>query len=910
MNEILNWLKEHVEPDADLRLDSRDIQKGDVFVACKGYKGDGYAYVNDAINNGASAILLEGNEGSETLALPHLVVPNLRQKLGLIADAWYGSPSSKITVIAITGTNGKTSCAHWIAQALNASNIPCATIGTLGTVLPSGENLGGQLTTPDVLSVHRILAQLVKRDIEVVSIEASSIGIEQGRLDNVQIKIACFANLTLDHLDYHKSMKEYEEAKTQLFRNELLEHAIINLDDEAGRRIFDSSLAKSNIGYSVKLNPRAQIQASDQEFHDYGLSFHIKMPEGSCQVITRLVGAHNISNLLVLAGVLNCLDFSVEKIVEIIATIKPVSGRLEVVKIHQASKADRSNLPLVVVDYSHTPDALLNALTALRPTTDARKGNLICVFGCGGDRDKTKRPIMAEVASKNSEIVYITSDNPRTEDPCSIINEILLGMDRYAFSHTDRAYSILHAILNAKNEDVILIAGKGHENYQEIQGVKHKFNDAHWASIALLLKAGFKINTDSRTLQQNEIFLALKGDVFDGHDFVNSLNCMGAIVDHKVTDASVKQYIVDDTTEALGIISKAWRSQFNIPIIAVCGSNGKTTCKEMIASILKEQFGEQSFFATQGNLNNHIGVPKSLLSLQSTHKIAVLELGMNHPGEISYLANLVKPTIALVTNAQREHQEFMKTVEAVAKENGSVFEKLDSNGVAIYPNDTAYKNIWTSQSKHCKSITFGDAGVIKAKDINIDENGTSFKVDLDRGHLDINLSILGEHNIQNALAAIAAAVAAQVDLKAIENGLKNFQPVKGRLQKHILKDGVIVVDDTYNANPDSVTAAINILKTLPAPRTLVLGDMGEVGEDGPQMHSEIGRYAKASGIEHLLSIGEASAHAQNSFGNVHAHFSNIEDLIEKLKSLNSKSIIIKGSRFMKMERVLEALTKD
>lgn len=239
MYEILNWLKRHVDLDAHLRLDSRDIQKGDVFVACKGHKGDGKEFLTDAIENGASAILIEDNLDIVVLQTPVLVVKNLRQKLGELADAWYGSPSSKIAVIALTGTNGKTSCAHWISKALNSINIPCATIGTLGTILPSGENLGGSLTTPDVLSVHRILATLVARGIEIVTIEASSIGIEQGRLDSVQIKIAGFTNLTLDHLDYHKSMQEYEEAKTSLFLRDGLECAIFNLDDMAGVRMYE-----------------------------------------------------------------------------------------------------------------------------------------------------------------------------------------------------------------------------------------------------------------------------------------------------------------------------------------------------------------------------------------------------------------------------------------------------------------------------------------------------------------------------------------------------------------------------------------------------------------------------------------------------------------------------------------------
>ncbi|WDU54557.1 bifunctional UDP-N-acetylmuramoyl-L-alanyl-D-glutamate--2,6-diaminopimelate ligase MurE/UDP-N-acetylmuramoyl-tripeptide--D-alanyl-D-alanine ligase MurF [Taylorella equigenitalis] len=909
MYEILNWLKQHVDLDAHLRLDSRDIQKGDVFVACKGHKGDGKEFLTDAIENGASAILIEDNLDIVVLQTPVLVVKNLRQKLGELADAWYGSPSSKIAVIALTGTNGKTSCAHWISKALNSINIPCATIGTLGTILPSGENLGGSLTTPDVLSVHRILATLVARGIEIVTIEASSIGIEQGRLDSVQIKIAGFTNLTLDHLDYHKSMQEYEEAKTSLFLRDGLECAIFNLDDMAGVRMYEKSKASRNLGYSILSNSKAVITASELEFHDYGLSFNIQLPEGKSQVITRLAGRHNIYNLLLVAGVLSHLNVSVEKIVEIIATIRPVPGRLELVDIQPFSSSRLINLPHVYVDYSHTPDALANAIKALEVVKNIRGGKMACVFGCGGDRDKTKRPVMAKVASECADDIYITSDNPRTENASDILNDILKGAKKYSFSHIDRAYTILHAILNASKNDTILIAGKGHEDYQEINGVKHHFDDSHWAGIGLMLRAGYKINTDSRTLKSDEIFLAIKGENFDGHDFLETIDCIGAIVSKPNPKAKVRQFIVDDTTLAMGTIAKAWRSQFDIPVIAVCGSNGKTTCKEMIASILKSYAGDGAYFATRGNLNNHIGVPKSLLSLTDNHRIAVFELGMNHPGEIEYLSGLAKPTIAVVTNAQREHQEFMKSVEAVARENGSVFQSLDADGVAIYPRSSPYSYIWDEQSRHCKSITFGEAGSVNATNISYDSEGSSFTVDVESEKLNIHLSILGDHNIQNALAAIATTLSAGIDKKYIESGLAEFKAVKGRLQKHILKDGTVILDDTYNANPDSVIAAIDILKTLATPRTLVLGDMGEVGVDGVQMHEEIGAYARENGIDNLLTLGELTKFAQEKFGD-NTHFNSHDELAKFLISLHSKSIIIKGSRFMKMEKVLEALTKD
>ena len=299
MTNIIQWLKEQdISQQADLRLDSRDIQTGDVFVACKGSSLDGTQFIQNAIERGAAAILVESQEAWPQASVPVLSVPNLRSQLGALADEWYGHPSASVAVIAITGTNGKTSCANWVASALNLNNVPCATIGTLGTILPNGENLGGSLTTPDVLSLHRLLAQLKQAKISAVTIEASSIGLVQGRMDGVRIKIAGFTNLTLDHMDFHHDMQEYERCKGLLFQWPGLEHAIINLDNEVGQRYYAQSTARNTLGYSMHNEPEALILAKKYQFADYGLSFELSMPDGDAQVLTRLVGEHNIANLL------------------------------------------------------------------------------------------------------------------------------------------------------------------------------------------------------------------------------------------------------------------------------------------------------------------------------------------------------------------------------------------------------------------------------------------------------------------------------------------------------------------------------------------------------------------------------------------------------------------------------------
>lgn len=926
MSTIINWLNEHhINQQADLRLDSRDIQPGDVFVACKGSHLEGAQFIQSAIERGAAAILLEAQEEPVELhlAIPVLAVANLRAQLGHLADQWYGEPSASVAVIAITGTNGKTSCANWVAKALNLNNVRCATMGTLGTILPNGENLGGILTTPDVLGLHRLLAQLKRAGMAAVTLEASSIGLVQGRMDGVRIKVAGFTNLTLDHLDFHHTMQEYERCKGLLFNWPNLQYAIINLDDMAGQHYYANSSAQNTLGYSMRNAPEALILAKKYHFADYGLSFELSMPDGDAQVLTRLVGEHNIANLLLTAGILQVLGWGLHKIASTMAMLEAVPGRLEVVQ--PTSRMSTQGLPLVVVDYSHTPDSLAHALRALRPSATALGGELVCVFGCGGDRDPSKRPIMGKIASEKADRIYVTSDNPRTEDPLSILQQIVAGMpeSKTTTVDQDRAYMIVQAILKAQAKDVILIAGKGHETYQEIHHERHAFDDRLWALLALMVRSGAKIQTDSRLVEEGDIFIALKGDKFDAHDFLASVSekkVLAAVVSKRDTSIDLLQILVDDTEKALQILAKAWRSHFELPVIAVAGSNGKTTTKEMIAAILAAHVGTEHCLATRGNLNNHIGVPLSLLKLGQQHHAAVFELGMNHPGEMAVLADMAQAHVAVVTNAQREHQEFMKTVEAVARENGQALKALPMHGIAVYPSDEEYTPIWDEIAAKHTSILFGaERAHVFATAVQLTAVDTRFILNYEplpglskvaKVNVPVQLPIPGAHNVRNALAAAACALAIKVPLATIAQGLSNFQAAKGRMQSHQLGATLHLIDDTYNANPDSVIAAIKVLSELAQPSVLVLGDMGEVGEKGSQMHREVGAYAKQKDITHLLTMGQATTDTVAAFGAGAKHFEQVEDLLPHLQQLDVRTILVKGSRFMRMERIVQALLAE
>lgn len=424
-----------------------------------------------------------------------------------------------------------------------------------------------------------------------------------------------------------------------------------------------------------------------------------------------------------------------------------------------------------------------------------------------------------------------------------------------------------------------------------------------------------RVHTDTRSLQPGDLFVALKGDHFDAHDFLSQAKAQGAvaaIAQHGVLEAGLPGLLVEDSKLALGLLAKGWRAQFDLPLIAVTGSNGKTTVTQMIASILRA-FQPAHAFATEGNLNNDIGVPLTLLRLTAAHKIGVVELGMNHPGEIAYLANIAKPGVALVNNAQREHLEFMGTVQAVAHENGAVIASLEPLGTAVFPADDDYTPVWLTAAGTRPVLTFALSG---QADVTADAywviDGWRVAATTPQGDIEFKLHIAGLHNVKNSLAAAACALAAGVPLDCIVAGLSSFEPVKGRsraVQIRLPNRSLTLIDDTYNANPDSMGAAIDVLAALPGPRLLVMGDMGEVGNQGPQFHQDAGRLAQAQGIENLFAFGAQSQLASTSFG-AGRHFDDIDALkaavLAQLPNVNS--VLVKGSRFMMMERVVQAIT--
>ena len=429
-----------------------------------------------------------------------------------------------------------------------------------------------------------------------------------------------------------------------------------------------------------------------------------------------------------------------------------------------------------------------------------------------------------------------------------------------------------------------------------------------------------RVHTDSRSLLPGDLFVALKGETFDAHAFLpqaKSAGAVAAIAHAGLAEAELGGVEVPDTLAALGELSRLWRQQWQLPLIAVTGSNGKTTVTQMIASILRAEVGEAAL-ATQGNYNNHIGVPLTLLRLREPHRLAVVELGMNHPGEIAYIADLARPTVALVNNAQREHQEFMATVEAVARENGAVLRSLPDTGVAVFPSDDEFTPIWRELAAQRPQLTFSDTDAradVHATSAEWANGAWAVQMATPAGACALVLHIAGRHNVRNALAAATCALAAGVALDAIARGLSEFEPVGGRSRALALglpEGTVTLVDDTYNANPDSVVAAIRVLAELPTPRMLVLGDMGEVGEQGLAFHEEVLSQAQAAGIETVHVAGEwmlqATQHLALEGPRSPCHWPDVDVLAAHVAQTlgQHRSVLVKGSRFMRMERVVKA----
>lgn len=961
---------------------AQDVKPGGLFVAIKGLIADGHDFIDDALARGASAIVTQKPVVKKSIIIE---VKNTRKALAAISDQFFSNPSKKLQVIGITGTNGKTTTAYLLEHLLSEAGIKVGVIGTLNYRY-SGKTFQNPMTTPESYDLQKILAEMLKSGITHVVMEVTSHAIDRDRIYNCRFNLLIFTNLTQDHLDYHGDMNSYWSCKKKLF-TQLSDYgssengisAVINHNNEKGKeliKLLEKSIGKPSV-LSAGFSNGNSIRAKDITHDLTGITGIIVTPAGSFGFKSPLVGKHNLENILCAAGVGIVLNLTLDSIKKGIQSVCAVPGRLESIP----NTINR----FIYVDYAHTPDALYNVLSALKLSAT---GRIICVFGCGGNRDKSKRTLMGQTAARLCDLTVITSDNPRTEPPLEIIEPIAQGAkkiisNRYTPAdlsagfrkkgyvvEPDRKRAIALAIMASRAGDIVLIAGKGDETYQiignhtisfddrietktalsklEIQGSEHHSdnrpepetqNPIPWSTAEILEATGGDllsgdlehffsgISIDSRSISVDKLFVAIKGDTHDGHSFTGDVierGVSGLLIDRrkthtlpgkKLAENGIVCVTVTDTIKALGDLAAFHRKRLNAAVVAITGSNGKTSTRKMTAGVVSKRF---STLSTCGNLNNHIGLPLTLLNLNVHHKWAVLELGMNHPGEIKRLGEICSPDIGVITNIGPAHLEGLGSLDAVMQAKGELLEEIKPDGTAVLNADDP-RLLHLARHTSGKVLFFGRSknARIRALSLKGTETGLSFVLALPEDRITVDLKTPAVFMISNALAAAAVGYLSGLTAGEIKDGLEAFKPVTGRMNMLKTGRGITIIDDTYNANPDSMKAAINTLRSLKGNHAgiLIAGDMLELGEHAESMHRNIGRIAAGSDIAKLYVFGEfartvAAGAMDEDMDPRNIFIGTKEQILEDIKYRLDPGdwILVKGSRGMTMETIVQELS--
>ena len=989
-----------------LCADSRKAQPGNLFAALPGLAVDGHRYLNQAVAAGCTALLVNRgwrNFTSDAGTWPQIAiieVSDTKTALGIVAANYYDHPERQLTVIGVTGTNGKTTTTFLVESLLKACGRRTGVIGTVNYRYHDKKNrrieMDAPFTTPESPALFALLRKMADEEVTDVVMEASSHALAQSRLSGMAFDIGVFTNLSRDHLDFHADMHHYFASKKLLFTKYMKPggRIVIVLDDAGfqtagdapaqgkdnnwGKRMYGDLRAWFQTGngsppiITCGMGGDSDIYPRNFSMDVSGISSDITTPAGTVSLRTPLVGEFNLRNMLCAIGIGIALGEELGCVQKGLQDVKTVPGRLERI----APKKAAASCPAVFVDYAHTPDALANVLTALRQLEPKR---LVCIFGCGGDRDAGKRILMGEIAGKLCDVVLATSDNPRSESPDTILAQIEEGLASTGLKQTsaaatlrrkdaagydilqDRRLAIETAIRWASADDVILISGKGHENYQISGKGKIFFDDRVEAEMQLQARAGAthawklkwvrqitgalllqpvenslefnNISTDTRTIQAGDLFVALKGENFDGMIFSEKAiekGGTGLLINHvpgsRPPDLHFQPHVpvllVPDTVIALAKLASSLRRWYRgLQVIAITGSSGKTTVKEMTAAILSQN---HAVLKTEGNFNNLIGLPLTLFRLKPEHEIAVLEMGMNRPGEIASLTEIADPDVACIVNVQEAHLEGLGSIEGVAKAKNELFAGLKPDGRIVVNLDDA---IVTSlaEALQQEKISFGchpDAFVRAAGIKSLGTNGMQFTLHIGPETRQATIRALGRHNVTNSLAAAAMAHGIGFGIDEITAGLAAFKPYDKRARVEELPAGIMILNDSYNANPAPMRAALHTLSDLKKDHraVAVLGDMLELGNKTEAAHSALGKAVQELGIDFLAAYGSqagnmVTAALDAGMGPDKAKvFSSKKDLAAWLLNLiqdgrigSGDWFLIKGSRGMRMEEVLEFL---
>ncbi|MBQ8780791.1 MAG: UDP-N-acetylmuramoyl-L-alanyl-D-glutamate--2,6-diaminopimelate ligase [Oscillospiraceae bacterium] len=926
---------------------SKELKEGYIFVCVKGEKFDGHSVAEEMLEQGAVCVFTERD-----LKLKNqIIVSNTRQVYGLLCAAWFGHPEKRLKLIGITGTNGKTTMATLIKEILMASGKKAGFIGTTGVLINDRPFASDQSTptTPRAYELYSIFQEMVKKHCEYVVMEVSSFALEQHRIGPAIFETAVFTNLTQDHLDYHKDMENYYQAKKKLF-TEHCKTAVVNVDAPYGPRLWEDIAGCSCERISYSIDTPASVRASDVRYSDSGVKFWITVNEKSYPVALNMIGRFNVYNAL--AAIIVCLkaNMGIKNTTTVLAATKGVKGRCEVL--------DKSRGFKIICDYAHSSDALENMLSSVKHCT---RGRLICLFGCGGNRDSAKRPLMAQAAEKYSDVIVLTSDNPRDEDPEAILDDIACGLSGLTpyMRIADRRTAIRRAIYFAEPGDTVVLAGKGHEDYQVLANDEHiRFDEREIVKNIMLnykklpfrtdvsesltiteivdILGGKPVNlhnlsasvdpalffSDSRNIVKKGVFFALKGENFDGHDYAAAAvkeGALFAVAEHEI-DANTPCIIVKSVRKALLELARYFRMKFNPILVGITGSVGKTTTKNMTALALS---ASHSVYKTPANHNNEIGLPFTLFKLNSSCTAAVIEMGMSHEGEIERLSRTSVPDICLITNIGESHIENFENREGILHAKMEIIKGSKKGAPIILNGDDEYlSTIINDYSGSYNIVSYGIENKncdFTAEDIKTFEDRMYFNV-YHHGIMitDVALFCSGKHNISNALAAIAVAVTAKADPVAAADMLSGFQPDSLRsCIKHKGTNTLII--DCYNAAPVSMKAAIDTLCDMTPKeggrRVAVLGDMRELGSRSAEYHREIGEYAVNKGIDLLVCLGNDAkniAERATELGLKSASSTEKQTILNflKFKIKPNDIILFKASRAVHLEEVVDQFFKE
>ena len=865
-----------------ISFSSSKVKKNNIFFAIKGTKVDGNNFIKKAITKGAKIIVSEKKIIKKNKNIIYLYSSNVRKLLSEVSYKILDDKPQKL--IAVTGTNGKSSIADFYYQILNLNLKKVASVGTLG-VRYNNKNKPLSNTTLDPIQLSSILKDLKKQKIEYVIMEASSHGLKQNRLDGLLFDIGIFTNLSHDHLDYHKNLKNYLSSKLYLFKELMKKKGTIITDANIPqfKKIEKISL-KKKINLDLILSKKG-IQLISHRFENEKQVLKIRFKNKNYNINLNLIGEIQVKNILMAMLAANKSGLKIEKIIKIIHKIKPVEGRLQNI-------GNIKNNSKVILDYAHTPAALELALINLKEQFSSSKINL--VFGCGGNRDSKKRKIMGKIAEKYSDKIYLTDDNPRDENPSKIRTDIKEGIRRTKiYELPNRKKAIYEAIKNLNTGDLLLIAGKGHEKTQDygkkriffsdkkiiLESIKSKnnslskdlklniINEQSKSKISnnLLIK---NITIDSKVTKKNDIFFAIKGKKIDGNRFVNEVlqkKASLAIVNRINKNCAIsKQIKVKNSLNFLTKCSSIYRDNISAKVISITGSCGKTTLKEMMGYVLKKisktTYSPKSF-------NNKYGVPLSLFNLKQNDDFGVLEVGMDKKGEIDNLTKIIKPDLGVITNISYAHSKNFNNIKQIAEAKAEIINNIKKNGSIILNMDDDFYNYHKNLAlkKKLKVISFS----IKNKSSTV----KLIKVKKLKNKYEIFIKIKGQsvsfysktdnkNNLYNILATIAS-ISLYIDVKAFKKDIfLNFKIPKGRgdiSKVRLRKKEIFLVDESYNSNPLSLKSALENYDKIDSKNSkkyLILGDMLELGKNSISQHKAMSKIVNKTKINQVYVIGK------------------------------------------------------